>query len=213
MKLPARQTGGNVVDLGQYIVGSLQDGVRTLRQSYNRLVDSCRENLSTQKQVQQSVLTIIKAQTLEQLLEVITVDLQALFGVDVVRLAMESEIAGYYDVSYSEYNYSGVSFIDVGMVAEVLGEGRNVLLCSDTVQDDIPGFSSIFADCAGLVNSCALLRLELPQHNKHVLLAFGTKKRDHFNENQATDLLDFLAQIVEQRLDYHLQQSGIESLL
>ncbi len=135
-------------------------------------------------------------------MEVITLDLVSLFEVDVVRMAMESDVP--VDTSYGENNYSGFVFISPGMVDAAVGAGKNVLLVDDVEAKPFAGFEEIFADCEGLVASCALLRLELETVGKNVVLAFGVRYKERFHQGQGIELLHFLAQIVAFQLDAYL---------
>lgn len=201
---PARALGGDVLDFQQFQLKNLQANARTLKGKYDVLVDFCRDNLSVQSQVHDAVLRLVCARSLEQLLEVVTLDLVSLFDVDVVRLAVESEAAEFYATYYSEENYSGIVFISSGTCDALFGGNRRALMARDTEAVEIPGFPEIFSDCAGLVNSCALLKLDLERVNRKVLLAFGVRYKDRFNPGQGLELLHFLARIVAHQLDTYL---------
>ena len=209
---PEQKLGDNVLDFQHFALGNLQQSMQSLKDRYEGLVSSARDNMSVQTQVQNAVLRIIKARDLEHLLEVLTIDLVALFGVDVIRIAMESELADMYDTYYGEHNYSGLSFIPLG-IADLALDDKDVVLVADTMKTLPIGFDDIFSDCSALVQSCALLRLELNHLQRCVILAFGTRDPGHFSSNQGTDLLHFLAQIVEFQLDKCLNESEIERLL
>lgn len=202
---PERDLGDSIVDFQQHLVKNLQKDSKALKGRYEVLIDFCRDNMSVQSQVHSATLRLIRARNLEQLLEAVTMDLVSLFDVDVVRLAMESESAGMYDTHYSEQNYSGIVFISPHTVDAAIGKKKNVLLVSDTTGEQPAGFSEIFADCAGLIQSCALLRLDLELVNRNVILAFGVRHKDRFHTGQGIELLHFLAQIVAHQLDLYLQ--------
>ena len=55
--------------------------------------------------------------------------------------------------------------------------------------------------------------MRLPSNQRGVMLAFGVRIKNHFHEGQGTEMLSFLAQIVEQRLDETLSDSGIAQLI
>jgi uncharacterized protein YigA (DUF484 family) len=55
--------------------------------------------------------------------------------------------------------------------------------------------------------------MRLPSSQRGVLLAFGVRIKNHFYDGQGTEMLSFLAQIVEHRLDECLNESGIAQLL
>ncbi len=199
---PERELGDGVIDFQHFMVKHLQKDSKGLQKRYDLLIDFCRENMSVQAQVHNAALRLIRTRGLEALLEVITLDLVSLFDVDVVRMAMESDVP--VDTSYGEHNYSGFVFIPPGTVDAAIGANKNVLLVDDVEAKPFAGLESIFADCEGLVASCALLRLDLETVGKQVVLAFGVRYKERFHTGQGIELLHFLAQIVAFQLDAYL---------
>ena len=133
----------------------------------------------------------------------ITQDLVSLFDVDVVRLAMESDHAEEYETCYFEHHYSGIVFITPGTVDYAVGR-KNIVMVADAAQDVPIGFEQIFADCEAMIQSCALLRLEMELTQKSIILAFGVRYPDRFTPAQGSELLHFLGQIVAHQLDQYL---------
>lgn len=206
---PARDLGVGVEDFQQHLLKHLQKNTKALKTKYDGLVDFCRDNLSVQSQVHEAVLRLVRARNLEQLLEVLTTDLMSMFDVDVVRLAIESEAPEFYDTYYTEDNASGIVFIDIGSIDHALGESKNVLLVGDVQKQPFQGFEQIFSDCTKLIRSCVLLRLELEELSKHVVLAFGVRHGDRFHPGQGIELLHFLAQVVACQLDAYLDDMSL----
>ena len=213
MSPPPVEHGGNVVDLRHHMVGRLQTGIEALKSKYEGLIISSRDNMSTLHQVHEAALALIRAPGLEQLLERIIMDLPALFGVDIVRLGLESEAGEFYENRFGEQNASGVAILETGLIDKAMGRDKSILLAADTSKQFIYGFEQLFADCSGIVDSCALLRMRLPSSQRGVLLAFGVRITNHFYDGQGTEMLSFLAQIVEHRLDECLNESGIAQLI
>lgn len=211
LSAPRADLGGSVIDLQQYMVGGLQKQLRETREKYGDIVDFCRDNLSTQAQVHNAIISLVRTRDLEQLLQVLTVDLVSLFDLDVVRIAMETDHAALYDTSYPDAHYSGISFIDTGTVDAALGMENDILLVEDTEAEHVEGLDEVFADCTALVRSCALLRLRLETVQKDVLLSLGVRHKGRFHPHQGVDLLNFLAHIVELRLDTCLTEIDPET--
>lgn len=211
--LLADDDDGNVVDLQRVLLGRLQKQVRELREENDALVLAGRGNHTVQAQVHQAALAMASSRNLEQLVEVLTTDLMQHFGVDVVRLGLESPIAEAYDVQYREQNYSGICFLPLGLAEELLGSHKRVRLVSDTIKTRPEGFEEIFAECSGLVKSCALLRLQLPRTKRYGVLAFGARDAGRFHPKQGTELLVFLSRLLEIKLDEGLRHGGLEELL
>ena len=204
---PERELGGGVIDFQHFMLKNLQAGSKDLQSKYDMLVEFCRENMSVQSQVHHAVLRLIGTRNIEQLLEVVALDLVNLFDVDVVRLAMESDII--YDTAYGEENFSGIVFIPPGMVDSALGKKKKVLLVADCDSARPAGFEEIFVECDDMIASCALLRLELQAVEKNIILAFGVRHKDRFHPGQGIELLGFLSQIVAHQLDRYLDDLSL----
>ena len=199
---PKRDLGDGVEDFQHYLLKNLQTNSKTLGQRYDALVDYCRDNLSVQAQVHSAVLKLVRARNIEQLLELLTIDMLSVFDLDVVRIAMESDVP--FDTSYGEQNYSGIVFIDPGTVDALFGEHRNVLLVGDIEEEQPIGYEQIFVNCEEQVESCALLRLDSEMVDKHIILALGVRHKDRFHAGQGMELLHFLSQVVALQLDKYL---------
>lgn len=200
--VPKRDLGEGVEDFQHYLLKNLQNSSKTLSQRYDLLVDYCRDNLSAQSQVHKAALKIICSRSIEQLLELLTVDMLSIFDLDIVRIAMESELP--FDTTYGEQHYSGIVFTGLGTADMLFGHNRNVLLFGDTTENAPVGFESIFINCEQQVESCALLRLASDMLDKNIILAFGVRHKGRFHEGQGVELLDFLAQVVAVQFDKYL---------
>jgi uncharacterized protein YigA (DUF484 family) len=200
--VPKRDLGDGVEDFQHYLLKNLQNNSKSLSQRYDLLVDYCRENLSAQGQVHKAALKVIRSRSIEQLLELLTVDMLSIFDLDIVRIAMESEVP--FDTTYGEQHYSGIVFIELGTSDALFYGNRTVLLFGDTAENAPLGFESIFINCEQQVESCALLRLSSDMLDKNIILAFGVRHKDRFHEGQGVELLDFLAQVVAMQFDRYL---------
>jgi uncharacterized protein YigA (DUF484 family) len=195
-----------VLDFQSFAMQSLQHDVQDLKDKFNGLLSSARDNMSSQSQVHEAVLQLMQATTLEGVLEVLTQDFMRLFDVDAVRLVLESELAEFYESTYSEINYSGISFVPLQTVDMAIGVKQDAALAEDTHRDPPYAFEAIFIDCAGLIRSCALLRIHLPRLGRDGILAFGVREAGRFHADQGTDLLRFLSDATAVRLDQCLNQ-------
>lgn len=202
---PEANHGRGVIDFQYYAIDHLRTASRKLKDRFHRLITSAQDNLSVQHQVHKAVLALVRANSAEQLLGAITVDLANLFDVDVVRLALESDLAGLQESYYPEHHYSGICFVPSGMVKAAL-MNEHVRLISDTQAEPPIGFEMIFADCSNLVRSAALLRLNLDRTGKAAILAFGVRETDHFHPGQSGDLLQFLSDVAAVKLDETLMR-------
>ncbi|MBV8939707.1 MAG: DUF484 family protein, partial [Alphaproteobacteria bacterium] len=67
----------------------------------------------------------------------------------------------------------------------------------------------IFTDCTGLVQSCALLKLELAEAQREAMLALGVRHSGRFQAGEDIELLSFLAQIAAHQLDRYLADLSV----
>jgi uncharacterized protein YigA (DUF484 family) len=133
-----------------------------------------------------------------------------MFGVDVVRLGLESDMAGYYESYYPEDYYSGMVLIQSGVVAALCDVQHPVQLMADAALDILQINEIVFHECTDLAHSAAYMALPLPRTGRQALLAFGVRERGRFQAGQSTEPLEFLSKIAALTLDKLLyQQAGV----
>ena len=184
---PARNQGDGVVDLQQFMVERLRRDLTRLRGLQDELVANSRDNLSTQDRIHKAALALLGAQSIAHFVEIIASDLAMLLDVDAAALCLET-----IDDAPAKLPVDGLQLLPAGTVDRLLGADRAALLRDDTV-----GNPEIFEAGAGLVRSDALIRLKIGDGMPPGLLAFGTRHPGYFDPGQGTDLLHFLARIVE----------------
>jgi uncharacterized protein YigA (DUF484 family) len=187
LKPPVKQRGDGVVDLQHFMVERLRTEIQRLRSEQDDLVAVSRDNLSTQGRVHKAVLALLGAPSFEHLIEVVTTDFAVLLDVDVVSLCIEGS-----DGPLPRVGMGGVHLLEPGTVDRLLGPKRAVMLRADADPEE-----SVFGGAATLVRSDALVRLAVGSTTPAGLLAFGTRHPGFFNGNQGTELLTFLARVLE----------------
>lgn len=184
---PARKRGDGVVDLQQYMVERLRRDIARLRADQDDLLANSRDNQSTTDRIHKAALALLGAESFEHLIETVTTDLAVLLDVDTVALCIETV-----DDKTPTAMVEGVQLLAPGTVDRLIGYDRNTLL-----RDDTAGESIIFGASAGLVRSDAFIRLTISEKTPTGLLAFGTRHPGYFNPGQGTELLGFLARLLE----------------
>lgn len=187
---PAQQRGDGILDMQYFMLQRLKADVARLKSQQRALIATSRSNLSSQARIHAAVLALISATTFEQLLQVVTTDLAAMLDVDVVTIGVESP-AG----NHVRMPLSGIQLLRPGTVDALLGPERDVLL-----RADVEGDPGLFGSGAGLVRSLALLRITVAEHAPMGLLCIGTRKPEKFHPGQGTELLGFLARVLETTL-------------
>lgn len=183
---PTHDRGRGVVDLQAFMVDRLRGDIRVLKEQQRELVTTTRANLNSQNRIHAAVLFLLDAQNFEQLIQTIATDLAVLLDLDVAGLAVESN-----GLDIPHVHRTGVRVVEPGRIDEWLGT-RDVLLAAD-----IQGDPELFGPGAGLVRSQALIRLQISSETPEGLLAFGSRDPDMFHPGQGTELIGFLARVVE----------------
>ena len=187
LRAPSRNAGNGVVDFQHFMLERLRGDLQRSREEHNRLIALSRGNLATQCRVHKAALTMLKAVSFEQLLQIVTTDLAVLIDVDVVTLGIESTVA-----RTTRLPLPGIHLLRSGVVDQLLGADREVMLCTD-----IKGDPTLFGAAAGLVRSQALVRLGFGRAGPQGLMCIGTRKADAFHPGLGTELLNFLARAIE----------------
>ena len=183
---PTHDRGRGVVDLQAFMVDRLRGDIRALKDQQRELITTTRANLNSQNRIHAAVLFLLDAQNFEQLIQTIATDLAVLLDLDVAGLVVESN-----GLDIPHVHRTGVRVVEPGRIDGWLGT-RDVVLASDT-----PGDPELFGPGAGLVRSQALIRLQISSETPQGLLAFGSRDPDMFHPGQGTELVCFLARVVE----------------
>lgn len=172
-----------IVDIRQFIVEGLREQMDGLRDCATEVIETSRFNMAYQQRTHAAVLQLLGANTLDQLLEVISDGLPVVLDVDFVALALEHP--GSADCSPSK-----VSPLVPGEVDYLLGAGQDVLLLADLGDE-----AQIFGDETQQIRSAAFARLDPGPMAPSGVLAMGSCLEDTFHPSQGTELLAFLASV------------------
>jgi uncharacterized protein YigA (DUF484 family) len=175
-----------VVDFQNAMVRALQKGKDALQAEQGRIVDVVRANMSNFARVHQGVLTLIDAPDLPGLIATIRDDLAMLVGVDHAGIAVDR--GSLLAVPLME---AGCPALPAGRIAAHMGERTTDLgpVGAATI--------GMFGPEGSLVRSQALAVMRLNSPLPDALLYFGSRDGDFYQPGQATDLLQFLAGVVE----------------
>ncbi len=187
LRAPSRRAGNGVLDFQHFMLERLRHDAARLEDEQKRLIATSRGNLASQCRVHKAVLAMLRAQSFEHLLQIVTTDLAVLIDVDIVTLGVESTTA-----RTTRLPVHGIHLLRAGMVDALLGPDRDVLLTADTRGDP-----ALFGGAAGLVRSQALARLSFSRSAPTGLMCLGTRKPDAFCPGLGTELLSFLAHALE----------------
>ncbi|WP_259781104.1 DUF484 family protein [Aestuariispira ectoiniformans] len=177
---PARELGDGITDLQQAMIDYLREQVSKTEDLAQLLIDNSRDNLTSQTQIHECVLGLLAAASFEELIETVTTDLAVYLNLDVAALCIEAEDGLGLEID-------GLRSVSPGTVDALVPEEHPVDL-----RGEINGSPEIFGGAAPLIESQALVRLNIAPNTPAALLAFGSRDPQRFNATQATELLQFL---------------------
>jgi len=180
---PTLRRGERVVDMQHFMLERQRAEIERLRGQQRSIVTATRANLASQNRIHTAVLTLLAAQSFEQLIQNVTTDLAVLLDADVVTIGVE-QIGS----ARPHLHHHGVQILDAGTVEAMLGPDRDVAFYAE-----MNGDPKLFGDGAGLVRSAALLRLSVSVSAPPGLLCIGTRRAGKFHPGLGTELLGFLA--------------------
>lgn len=181
------QSVGNVVDLRDFMVERLRDETERLRGRLQELITTSRSNMTAQSRAHSAVLSLLAANTFEELIEIVTGDLAVILDVDVVTLCVEAD-----GDTLPRSRMPGVLILEPGYIDSLIGSHRDFMLTARCC-----GEPMVFGQGAGLVRSQALIRLSVSPHAPLAMLAIGSRRDTQFEDGQGTELLGFLGAALE----------------
>lgn len=185
---PAFQRGDGVVDMQRFMLDRLRAEITTLQSRERTLLDAARANAMVQARCLRAALALNEAASLERLIRTLNSEVPSILDVAAVALGIEtteSLPAGARDV--------GIVILAPGTIDSLVGPSRTVALAADETGD-----RQVFGRAGARVRSMAFMRLSFGVGHPAGLLALGAADRDGFHPGQATDLLSYLARVLEQ---------------
>jgi hypothetical protein len=144
--------------------------------------------MMVQTRTHAAALALLGATGLENLGQVIRFDLPLLLDVDAAAICFEDG-----QVPTGEESGGHIGWLQPGRVDEILGgTGEEVRLIGKTAEE-----SEIFGETSGLVCSVAMARLRCRPDAPGGLFALGARREDSFHPSQSSELLAFLARVLE----------------
>lgn len=187
LDVPASYQGNGVVDLRHELLKRLRAEVSDLTSSRDSLLATGRSNLMTQNRVHQAVLAMLEAHSFERFIETITTDMAIILDIDMVTVCVEISAE-----ALAAKSIDGISPLEPGQIEQIFGPSGHVCLRSDIAGDPV-----IFGEGAGLIRSDALIRLNISPEAPQAVLALGSRDPDHYHSSQGTELMSFLARVLE----------------
>lgn len=186
MDLPKMSSEKGVADFQSYMIERLKADKAEVLSTTKEIVETSRANMNNQQRIHKAVLRLLEANSFDDFIQSITMDLSTLLDIDISTLVVESN--GH---EIPHVHTSGIRIIPEGTIDKWM-QGKDVLM-----QSDISGIEAIYGGGATLVQSQILLRVDISLDTPPAIIAFGSRNPHMFHESQASDQVLFLARVIE----------------
>lgn len=183
---PKTGSGKNVTDFQSFMIKRLKDDKEKVMEKTQAIVENARSNMNNQQRIHKVILRLLEARNFEEFIHIITMDLSTMLDTDISVLVVESNG---HDIPH--ITTSGIRVLPAGTIDKWMKGQRTML------QSNINGIEPIYGGGATLVQSQALLRVDISMDTPPAILAFGSRDPNMFHDGQGTELVDFLARVVE----------------
>lgn len=181
-----------VVDLGAAAREKLLVELKQLKALNESIVETARANLATQSQVHMAVLALLEADNLAALDKKVAGRVAGALGVDICRVFIE-EHAPLKDAE-------AIKPTSAGFVADVLGQ--KVERLGPVMERNA---HALYGPQGARVRSEAIVRLDFHGHDG--LLALAARDPNLFQSGQGTELLNFMARVLERLIARWMHES------
>lgn len=183
---PKENMGKGVADFQHYMVQRLKKDKDAITDTTRDLIEVSRVNMNSVTRIQQATLKLLEARNFIQFIQAITMDLGVILDVDMAVLVVEASGRNVPNMAAS-----GIKIVPEGTIDEWMGK-ETVRL-----QSDIEGTEAVYGGGARLVRSQAVLRVDISMQTPPAVLCFGSRDPQMFRDGQGTELVGYLARVVE----------------
>ena len=194
-KTGSGKEGKKVADFQSFMIERLKTDKEKVLETTQAIVENARSNMNNQQRIHAVTLRLLEARNFDEFISIITMDMSQMLDTDISVFVVESNGK---DIPHVQTN--GIRVLPEGTIDNWMGD-QSVLL-----QDNISGIEAIYGGGANLVQSQALLRIDIAMDTPPAILAFGSRDPNMFGEGQATELISFLARVVERAFRNWLRQ-------
>ena len=185
--IPPKTNGDKKVkDFQSFMIERLKQDKEKVVTTARTLVENARSNMNNQQRIQNVVLRLLEATTFEEFIHIITMDMSAMLDTDISVLVVEAD-----GTAIPHIGTNGIRIVPPGTIDRWM-DGKSAML-----QSNISGIEVIYGGAYTLVQSQALLRVDISMNTPPAILAFGSRDPMMFEDGQGTDQIAFLARVVE----------------
>ncbi len=177
MSLVPRVQGPGVIDMQQAILKRLRSEIDRLKTERTEIIANSKQNQIVQNRIQAAVISIIQATTFEKMIHVVTHELPELLDVDFITLAIEANAD-----APKRVPVRGVYVLAPGAIGSTCATRRSCCCCTGRACASARPWASPRPRSTGSPDG---------------VMCFGSRDPEAFGPEQATELLFFLAKVLE----------------
>jgi uncharacterized protein YigA (DUF484 family) len=177
-----------VVDMQRFVVQRLRRQVDELKASSEHLVTTTRSNMSILEKTHECALAVLHAEDFAALGRLLAEEIPLFMSVDAAAIGIEVDAASGLLPPGAD---AAIRPLTPGTVDMLMGTGAPARL-----RTKADGGTALYGAAEGLVTSDALVRLEPLGTMPVGVFAVGSREEGYFSEDQGTELLGFLTEVV-----------------
>jgi uncharacterized protein YigA (DUF484 family) len=181
-ELGLKIAAGNVVDFGPAVMARVHAAHQREATQRQQIEETARANFSAQAQTHGAVVDLLDARNHTDLARRVNELAQQRFGLAAGIIALETEA----------HPPAGWRMLVEGQVDMILGGPQRLARMGFS-----PTALGLFGEGAEAIKSMAMVRMAIWEPSRQGLLAFGSADPDGFTEEMGTELVAFLARVVE----------------
>jgi uncharacterized protein YigA (DUF484 family) len=180
-ELGLKVAAGNVVDFGPAVMARVHAAHQREATQRQQVEETARANFSAQAQTHGAVVDLLDSRNHSDLARRVDELAQNRFGLAAGVIALEADQPP-----------AGWRMLVEGQVDMILGSPQRLARMGFA-----PTALGLFGDRAEAIKSMAMVRMALWEPSRQALLAFGSSDELGFTEDMGTELVAFLARVVE----------------
>jgi hypothetical protein len=182
LKIAQGVSGGNVVEFAPAAMARIHAAHQQEATQRQQLEETARANFSAQAQTHGAVVDLLEARNHSDLARRVDELAQQRFGLAAGVIALETDA----------HPPAGWKMLVEGQVDMILGGDQRLARMGFA-----PTALGLFGDRAEAIASMAMVRMAIWEPSRQGLLAFGSTDPEGFTQDMGTELVAFLARVVE----------------
>ena len=185
---PQRRFGDGVVDMQKFMLDRLQTRFSVLQRREQQIMSAADDNADRQARILQAALGLVAAADIDALAGFLRSNLPEKLDLEAAAFCVEDGPGPRWP--------AGTRVLAAKRIRYLMGTRQQVVL-----KPAYKAKPDVFGDASARIGSVAYVRLRPDAAGRRMMVALGSGSADGFTKDQSTDLLCFLADILDIRLE------------